>query len=91
MLICDQSAIGIQQAVRKESWTYTDRDAMLYALAVGCSTTKPDHLKFLFELSEDFSVLPTFAVLVAHNGAMVELDKTTTGIDVDPTKVGSTA
>jgi len=63
---------------------------ILYALGSGCSTTQESHLKFLFELSEDFSVLPTFAVLVAFTGADVHLNKETTGIDIDPTKVCST-
>lgn len=60
---------------------------ILYALSTGCSTAQPDHLKFLFELSEDFSVLPTFPVLVMFNGAFVNLNKENTGIDIDPTKV----
>lgn len=73
--------------LHSRSWTYTDRDAMLYALSIGCSTKQPDHLKFLFELSDDFSVFPSFGVLVGYKGADLELSKENTGIDVDPTKV----
>jgi len=36
---------------------------ILYALGVGLSTKDEDHLKFLFEGSEDFSVLPSFGVI----------------------------
>ena len=68
-------------------WSYTERDVILYALGVGVSTTQSDHLKFLFELSDDFCVLPTFPVLVAFNNASLNLNKETTGIDIDPTKV----
>lgn len=69
------------------AWTYTDKDVLLYALSIGCSTTQPDHLKFLFELNDDFCVFPSFAVLVGYNGANLDLNKETTGIEVDPTKV----
>lgn len=69
------------------TWAYSERDVILYALGAGCSTTQDDHLRFLFELSEDFCVLPTFSVLVAFTGCDLNLSKETTGIDIDPTKV----
>ncbi|XP_067952015.1 peroxisomal multifunctional enzyme type 2-like [Watersipora subatra] len=69
------------------SWSYNERDVILYALGIGVSTTQEDHLKFLFELSEDFCVLPTFPVLVAFTGSDLPLNKETTGIDIDPTKI----
>jgi hypothetical protein len=53
-------------------FTYTDRDAILYALSVGCSQDALDaaDLKFTYELHPDgLTVLPTFAVLFGF-GAM---------------------
>ncbi|XP_030832764.1 peroxisomal multifunctional enzyme type 2-like [Strongylocentrotus purpuratus] len=54
-------AIGVEMGAK--DFQYTSREAILYALGVGVSTTQPDHLKFLFELNEDFCVLPTFGVI----------------------------
>ncbi|KAK9873245.1 hypothetical protein WA026_021733 [Henosepilachna vigintioctopunctata] len=48
-----------------EVFSYTSKDAILYALGVGTSLRIPDHLKFLYESHEDFSVLPTFYILPA--------------------------
>lgn len=42
---------------------YTAEDAILYALGVGMSTAEPDHLKFLYECSDRFQVLPTYGVI----------------------------
>lgn len=53
-------------------FTYTDRDAILYALSVGVSldALDPADLKFTYELHpEGQTVLPTFAVLFGF-GAM---------------------
>lgn len=44
-------------------FTYNERDAIMYALGVGVSTTQDDYLKFLFESSPDFCVLPTYGVI----------------------------
>ncbi|ESO07821.1 hypothetical protein HELRODRAFT_98504 [Helobdella robusta] len=45
------------------SFTYSDKDVILYALGVGVSTSQDGHLKFLFEQHEEFCTLPTFAVI----------------------------
>nr|XP_054756416.1 peroxisomal multifunctional enzyme type 2-like [Lytechinus pictus] len=59
-------AIGFE--MQSLDFEYTSRDVILYALGVGVSTTQPDYLKFLFELNEDFCVLPTFGVIPAFAG-----------------------
>lgn len=45
------------------SFSYTNRDAILYALGVGATTQYPSDLKYLYEGHEDFSVLPSYGVL----------------------------
>ncbi|RUS86122.1 hypothetical protein EGW08_006142 [Elysia chlorotica] len=69
-----------------QEYTYTERDAMLYALGVGVSTRQPDHLKFLFELADDFSVIPSFGVIPAF-GCLLESTGKIPGIKIDPTKI----
>ena len=51
----------------EEKFTYSTKDAILYALGVGVSV-KDDmsHMKFLYEGHKNFSVLPTFAVIPAQ-------------------------
>uniref|UniRef100_A0A914XJV9 Peroxisomal multifunctional enzyme type 2 n=1 Tax=Plectus sambesii TaxID=2011161 RepID=A0A914XJV9_9BILA len=44
-----------------ETYSYTARDAIIYALGIG-ATTKPEDVKFIYEGAEDFSVFPTFVV-----------------------------
>lgn len=56
---------AIGAPLKDSTFTYTEREAMLYALGVGVSTRQPDYLKFLFEMNEDFCVLPTFIVIPA--------------------------
>ena len=50
--------------------TYTEKDAMLYALGVGLGNepTNPAQLKFLYENDADFQVLPTMAIVLAGPG-----------------------
>jgi acyl dehydratase len=58
---------------------YTERDTMLYALAVGAATTNPpEDLQFVFE--KNLQALPTMAVVLA-GGAFWMADPAT-GIDV---------
>lgn len=66
-------------------WKYSKLSTSYCNLSVGASTKQPDHLKFLFELNEDFSVIPTFGVVPAFSslGAITSLD----GWNVNPTKV----
>lgn len=56
---------AIGATMPSKEFEYTSRDVILYALGVGVSTQQPDHLKFLFELNEDFCVLPSFGVIPA--------------------------
>ena len=59
----------------------------LWLFLVGVSTTQPDHLKFVYENHEDFSVLPTFIVwkaMAASAGVYSEEH----GLPIDPTMVG---
>ncbi|GIL53055.1 hypothetical protein Vafri_8748 [Volvox africanus] len=44
--------------------TYTQRDAMLYALSLGC--TAASGLRYVYEGAEDFAVLPTYSIVAAH-------------------------
>ncbi|XP_077989507.1 peroxisomal multifunctional enzyme type 2-like [Glandiceps talaboti] len=59
--INSDKAIGFKG--QSQSFTYTERDAILYALGVGAKVGQPDYLKFLFEGSKDFSVLPSYGVI----------------------------
>ncbi|KAI7870137.1 hypothetical protein BDF14DRAFT_1774985 [Spinellus fusiger] len=47
------------------SFKYTEREAILYALGLGCRNTD---LKYVYENHEDFSVLPTFGVVPSFAG-----------------------
>jgi 3-hydroxyacyl-CoA dehydrogenase/3a,7a,12a-trihydroxy-5b-cholest-24-enoyl-CoA hydratase len=53
-------------------YTFTNRDVILYALGVGAevSQTNTSELKFLYEGHEDFSTIPSFAVLPAMNSVL---------------------
>ena len=46
-------------------FSYTPKDAILYALGVGMTVNEAS-LKYLYEGHEDFSVLPTFAIMFAQ-------------------------
>ncbi|XP_033634641.1 peroxisomal multifunctional enzyme type 2-like [Asterias rubens] len=61
-------SLAIGQKFPSAQFSYTPNDVILYALGVGASTSQPDHLKFLFELNEDFCTLPSFAVLLGIKG-----------------------
>ena len=53
------------------SWTYSERDVALYALSLGCTASE---LQYVYENDQDFTPLPTFAVLTLFNGAMELID-----------------
>ena len=53
---------------------------------MGVSTQQPDYLKFLFEQSEDFSALPTFAVIPAQKSIFNAAASGIPGFEIDPTK-----
>jgi len=59
----DMSYVGKQ--LEPISFTYTERDVMLYALGVGCGT---DDLRFTYE--RNLEVLPTFAVIPSFPAMM---------------------
>ncbi|XP_064607862.1 peroxisomal multifunctional enzyme type 2-like [Liolophura sinensis] len=80
-----ERAIGY--TARPTVFTYTTDDAILYNLAVGMSTSDPDHLKFLFEGSEDFRVIPSFSVIPAASCIPNILSGDIPGLSIDPTKV----
>ncbi|KAK7115689.1 peroxisomal multifunctional enzyme type 2-like [Littorina saxatilis] len=70
-----------------ESFNFTEKDIILYALGVGVSTQQPDYLKFLFENSEDLTTLPTFAVIPAFDSMVQASAGGISGFPIDPTKV----
>jgi acyl dehydratase len=72
----DLKAIG--KKLGSVTHTYSERDVMLYALGVGCST---DELQFVYE--RELKVLPTFAVIPSFP-AMLNLGG---AMDVNPAMV----
>ncbi|CAH0551643.1 unnamed protein product [Brassicogethes aeneus] len=58
------------------TFSFTSKDAILYALGVGASTGATNELKFLYENHEDFQVLPTYYVQPALMAVM--MSRTTT-------------
>lgn len=60
-----------------------------FAHSVGLSTQDKDHLKFLYEGAEDFSVLPSFGVIPAMPAVFgcVAQHEETRKLNIDPTKV----
>nr|XP_039261996.1 peroxisomal multifunctional enzyme type 2-like [Styela clava] len=64
---------------------YNSNDVIKYALGIGASTTQEDHLKFLFEMNDDFCVLPTFAVVPAFT-SMVGITNVP-GLSINPAKI----
>uniref|UniRef100_A0A669QN42 Hydroxysteroid 17-beta dehydrogenase 4 n=1 Tax=Phasianus colchicus TaxID=9054 RepID=A0A669QN42_PHACC len=67
-------------------YKYTHLEPILYALGVGMSTKDPDHLKFLFEGSEEFCCLPTFGVIPAQT-SMFDGVPSIPGLDMDLAKM----
>ena len=57
------------------------------SFAVGYTTKDEDYLKFLFEGSADFSVVPSFAVIPAQAASTGMFTGGIPGLRVDPTKV----
>lgn len=70
-------------------FVYNPDTVILYALAVGLSTQDKDHLKFLYEGAEDFSVLPSFGVIPAMPAVFgcVAQHEETRKLNIDPTKM----
>ncbi|XP_019372559.1 PREDICTED: peroxisomal multifunctional enzyme type 2 isoform X1 [Gavialis gangeticus] len=68
-------------------YKYTHLEPILYALGVGMSTKDPDHLKFLFEGSEEFCCLPSFGVIPAQASMLKGGLTSVPGLDIDFTKL----
>ncbi|KAM3937128.1 peroxisomal multifunctional enzyme type 2 [Leptodactylus fuscus] len=85
------SAINPAQAIGKKLpptvYQYNHIQPILYALGVGMSTKDPDHLKFLFEASQDFSCLPTFGVILSQAAFMGGGLASVPGLNIDFTRV----
>ncbi|XP_073410980.1 peroxisomal multifunctional enzyme type 2 [Dendrobates tinctorius] len=78
---------AIGQKLPSTVYQYNHIQPILYALGVGMSTKEPDHLKFLFEASEDFSCLPTFGVILSQAAFMGGGLASVPGLNIDFTRV----
>ncbi|CAH2296147.1 peroxisomal multifunctional enzyme type 2 isoform X1 [Pelobates cultripes] len=85
------SSIDPNQAIGKKLpdsvYSYSSLQPILYALGVGMSTKDPDHLKFLFEGSDNFSCLPSFGVILAQSALMSGGLASVPGLNIDFTRV----
>ncbi|KAM8960781.1 peroxisomal multifunctional enzyme type 2 [Pelodytes ibericus] len=81
------TSLGYDQAIGKKMpatvYNYTHMQPILYALGVGMSTSDPDHMKFLFEGSDDFCCLPTFGVILAQAALSGGGLASVPGLDID--------
>jgi acyl dehydratase len=64
------SKVNVEQALAHQfepmTFTYTERDVMLYAIGIGAGadvSVDPDELNYVYENSDNFQVFPTFAVI----------------------------
>ncbi|XP_063820257.1 peroxisomal multifunctional enzyme type 2 [Pseudophryne corroboree] len=89
--LASSSSIDPTQAIGQKLpttvYNYNHIQAILYALGVGMSTKDPDHQKFLFEGSEDFSCLPTFGVILSQAAFMGGGLSSVPGLNIDFTRV----
>ena len=79
--------VAIGQKLPAFDMKYTDTEVILYALGVGVSTKQEDHLKFLYEHHEDFSVLPTYSVILASMASRGMFTGQIPGLGIDITKI----
>jgi multifunctional beta-oxidation protein len=68
----DDSPLGkvkkaLSTPIEPTSFTYTERDVMLYNLGVGAQSTQ---MKYVYENAEDFQALPTFGVIPQFDAQM---------------------
>lgn len=80
---------GNTDEVFTQTFSYTANQVILYALAVGCSLRQPNALRFLYENHEQFSALPTFAVIPAQSLSMSIISSGKLGVNVDLVRVNS--
>ncbi|XP_053263872.1 peroxisomal multifunctional enzyme type 2 [Podarcis raffonei] len=78
---------SIGQKLPTMSYEYSHLQPILYALGIGMSTKDPDHLKFLFEGSEEFCCLPSFGVIPAQASMLDGGLSSVPGLNIDFTKV----
>lgn len=78
---------GGESEVFTQTFSYNSTQTILYALAVGCSLRQPNALRFLYENHEQFSVLPTFAVIPAQSVSMNVISSGKLGVNVDLLRV----
>ncbi|NWX39144.1 DHB4 enzyme, partial [Steatornis caripensis] len=83
--VVSSSANVIGRELATNVYKYTHLEPILYALGVGMSTKDPDHLKFLFEGSEDFCCLPSFGVIPAQT-SMFDGVPSLPGLNIDLAK-----
>ncbi|XP_074137625.1 peroxisomal multifunctional enzyme type 2 [Sminthopsis crassicaudata] len=74
-------AIGYKLPQR--TFSYTELEAIMYALGVGASVKNPENLKFVYEGSSDFSCLPTFGVIPAQKCMMEGGLSDVPGLNID--------
>ncbi|CAF1395501.1 unnamed protein product, partial [Didymodactylos carnosus] len=83
----DKSSLMTKSDEFTQTFTYTQNNTILYALSIGCSTRQPNALQYLYENHENFSVLPTFAVIPAQALTMNIIGSSNLGFEVDLAKV----
>ncbi|NWT03326.1 DHB4 enzyme, partial [Mionectes macconnelli] len=84
--VASSSASIVGRKLATNVYKYTHLEPILYALGVGMSTKDPDHLKFLFEGSEEFCCLPSFGVIPAQS-SMFDGVPSLPGLNIDLAKV----
>ncbi|NWU46720.1 DHB4 enzyme, partial [Dromas ardeola] len=84
--VVSSSASIVGRELATNVYKYTHLEPILYALGVGMSTKDPDHLKFLFEGSEEFCCLPSFGVIPAQT-SMFDGVPSIPGLNIDLAKV----
>ncbi len=52
------------------SWSYTERDTVMYALGVGCHS---EEQRYVFEGHSDFAALPTMAVIPPYHDVLASV------------------
>lgn len=61
--VLDQLKNPARKSEMEDTFTYTFRELIMYALGIGISTSDIDNLRFLYENHPDFAAFPTFTVL----------------------------